>query len=396
MGLIVTHDGTPAWRAVRLGLVAGAALAVWAAVRSRRPGVCAATGLAASLVAVPVGVGIAVPHVLAGSSTVMSAAGVLVLVGGLILFASSIGGLWRVDWPRWRRAPACGALVLVLVTGCWTLGQAVAATNVPRPDLGSRTPAQVGLAYRDVEFRATDGVRLSGWYVPSRNGAAVALVHGAGSTRSDVLGHAVMLARHGYGVLLFDARGHGRSEGRAMDFGWFGDEDVGGAVTFLQTLSDVDDRRIGALGLSMGGEEALGAAAAIPDIRVVIAEGATNRVAGDKAWLSDEFGVRGAVSEIVESFTYRFADLLTSASPPISLHDAVRSAGRPTLLIAAGDVADEARAGRYIRSGSPGTVELWIAPDSGHTEALRAHPAEWEARVIGLLDEAIGSGAVEH
>jgi uncharacterized protein len=42
-----------------------------------------------------------------------------------------------------------------------------------------------------------------------------------------------VLARHGYGVLLFDARGHGRSEGRAMDFGWFGDLDVSAAVSFL-------------------------------------------------------------------------------------------------------------------------------------------------------------------
>jgi pimeloyl-ACP methyl ester carboxylesterase len=33
----------------------------------------------------------------------------------------------------------------------------------------------------------------------------------------------IVLAEHGYGVLLFDARGHGLSEGTAMDFGWYGD-----------------------------------------------------------------------------------------------------------------------------------------------------------------------------
>lgn len=217
------------------------------------------------------------------------------------------------------------------------------------------------------------------------------LAHGAGSTRSDVLEHAGVLARHGYGVLLFDARGHGSSGGRAMDFGWFGDQDVGGAVTFLQSLPDVDRRRIGAVGLSMGGEEVIGAAAAVPGIRAVVAEGATNRVAGDKAWLSDEFGARGAVSEIVESLTYGFADVLTSASPPIALRDAVRSAGRPTLLIAAGDVADEARAGRYIRSGSPSTVDLWVVPGTGHTQALATHPLEWETKVTGFLDDALGT-----
>ena len=111
-----------------------------------------------------------------------------------------------------------------------------------------------------------------------RNHAAVVLLHGAGSTRSSVLDHAVVLANHGYGVLLFDARGHGRSGGRAMDFGWYGDKDVTAAVSFLQTRPDVDDDLIAAVGLSMGGEEAIGAAASDRRIRAVVAEGATHRV----------------------------------------------------------------------------------------------------------------------
>src|SRR5206468_1520008 len=83
-----------------------------------------------------------------------------------------------------------------------------------------------------------------------------------------------------------DARGHGRSAGRAMDFGWYGDADVQGAVTFLGAQPDVRDGRIAAVGLSMGGEEAIGAAATDPRIRAVVAEGATGRVAADNDWLS--------------------------------------------------------------------------------------------------------------
>ena len=134
---------------------------------------------------------------------------------------------------------------------------------------------------------------LSGWYVPSRNGAAVVLLHGAGSTRSAVLPHAVVLADDGFGVLLYDARGHGRSQGRAMDFGWYGDLDVAAAVDFVAGQAGVEPGRVAALGLSMGGEEALGAAASDPRIRAVVAEGATTRVAGDKAWLSDVHGRTG-------------------------------------------------------------------------------------------------------
>jgi dienelactone hydrolase len=176
-----------------------------------------------------------------------------------------------------------------------------------------------------------------------------------------------------------------------MDFGWYGDRDIGGAVTFLTDQPDVDPSRIAAVGLSMGGEEAIGAAATNDAIKAVVAEGATNRVAADKAWLSDEYGARGALSEALEAMTYGFADLLTTAGPPVSLHDAVRAAApRPVLLITAGDVADEARAGRYIQSASPATVTLWDVPGTSHTHGLRTHPDEWEHRVVTFLDDALG------
>ena len=134
---------------------------------------------------------------------------------------------------------------------------------------------------------------LAGWYVPSANGAAVVLLHGAGSTRSDVLPQAAVLARAGFGVLLVDARGHGGSGGRAMDFGWHGDADIAAATDYLAARPDVDADRIGAVGMSMGGEEAIGATATNRLLRAVVAEGATARTAADEAWLSDRYGTAG-------------------------------------------------------------------------------------------------------
>jgi pimeloyl-ACP methyl ester carboxylesterase len=234
-------------------------------------------------------------------------------------------------------------------------------------------------------------VTLSGWYVPSGNGAAVALLHGAGSTRSAVLPHAAALARRGFGVLLFDARGHGRSEGTAMDAGWYGDEDVSGAVAFLAAQADVDDSRIGAVGLSMGGEEALGAIAAEPRLRAVVAEGATNRTAEDTAWLSDVYGWRGTVTEVVHWLVYAMANLLTPADQPIALRDAVAgSSATPVLLIAAGAKPDEGHASTYIAHGAPASVQVWVAPHAAHVGALATHPQEWEQRVTGFLAAELG------
>ena len=68
-----------------------------------------------------------------------------------------------------------------------------------------------------------------------------------------------------------------------MDFGWYGDRDVNGAVQFVARQADVGNGRILAVGLSMGGEEAIGAAASNPRICGVVAEGATGRTAADRA-----------------------------------------------------------------------------------------------------------------
>src|SRR5204862_5489164 len=105
--------------------------------------------------------------------------------------------------------------------------------NRPPGPLGPVTPARYGLGYQDVAFRTVDGVRLSAWYIPARTDAAVVLLPGAGETRTAVLGQAAVLARHGYGALLADTRGHGRSAGHAMDFGWWGGQDLAAAVSFL-------------------------------------------------------------------------------------------------------------------------------------------------------------------
>ena len=46
-----------------------------------------------------------------------------------------------------------------------------------RPSVARRLQSW-GLDYTDVEFATADGAMLSGWYLPSSNGAAIALLHG--------------------------------------------------------------------------------------------------------------------------------------------------------------------------------------------------------------------------
>jgi dienelactone hydrolase len=160
-------------------------------------------------------------------------------------------------------------------------------------------------------------------------------------------------------------------------------------LDFLATRPDVDPTRIGLLGLSMGAEEAIGAAAADPRVRAVVAEGATARTAQDKAdWLPR--GVAGALQRAVDRAMYGLIELLTSSPRPTALRDAVSTSRRtPFLLITAGTEPDEARAARALHAAAPARVQVWPVERAKHTHALQAEPELWRQRVVGFLTGAL-------
>src|SRR6478672_3559043 len=112
----------------------------------------------------------------------------------------------RRTWAR--RAGIAAGVLFLLVFLVYPLGLGAWYLAKPRDAVHE---SALGLRHERVTFAASDGVRLSGWWVPGRNGAAVVVVHGGGGDREGAVAHARMLARAGYGVLLYDARGRGRS-----------------------------------------------------------------------------------------------------------------------------------------------------------------------------------------
>jgi uncharacterized protein len=387
---LVGLDGSALWRALRVLAVLAITLAAVALIRRAGRTGRGGTALVLGIAGTVTGAGIGGVYLAKVGLSVMTAAGLVALVTGIWMLVWGASMLIR-SIPGWWRLLALPAGLLILGFVLYPLTMAVNLTNRPATPLGSATPADRGLAYQDVAFRTSDGIRLSAWYVPSTNGAAVVLLPGAGSTRSAVLGHAVVLARHGYGVLLLDTRGHGRSEGHAMDAGWYGNLDIAAAVSYLERRPDVRGARIGAVGMSMGGEQAIVAAGADPRIRAVVSEGTTGMQLADHGWLS-HYGVRGTITKGIDWVTYEAADLLSSADRPMSLRNAIRAAApRPVLLIAGGNQTDESIAGRFFQAASPTTVQLWVVPGAGHTAGLATHSAEWEARVTAFLDRALGS-----
>jgi hypothetical protein len=242
----------------------------------------------------------------------------------------------------------------------------------------------VGIPHEEIRIEMRDGRKLSAWYVPSRNGAAVLLSHGSGGSRGRIPAHVRMLARHGYGVLALDNPGNGESDGHSNGLGDNAQPAIAAGLDYLEGRPDVNPKRIAGFGVSLGGEVLLDAAAHDHRLAAVVSDGATRPVDGDKA--RPKGTLEGAVGWLTMRSVRAVSGMKTS---PSLIPMMPRIAPRPVLLVAGGGFPDEIAASRLYRDAGGATVQLWELPDTGHTAGLRKHPAAYERRTVGFLDRAL-------
>lgn len=339
-----------------------------------------------------------------------SAATLIQDVGGL---ATLLAGLWllglaivlmrrrRADRrstsaPLWRRCVrALAALAAALALSTLVVFPVVLGT-VQTHRLRHTPAGAVPAGYQAVHFVASDGVELSGWYHPTRNGAAVLLVPSASGTRDSVRAHADLLVRHGYGVLAYDARGSGASDGVRNAYGWGWRADVTGGVRFLSTRRHVQSDGIGAIGLSTGADVLIETAAARAPgenmLSAAVMDGATARSCGDLAPL--ERSPTDMLGDLPLRLTFGVISLLSGTRPGQPLRHLAaedRRHGPPMMLIAAGSIPQEIPLSR--RYATAAHASLWTLPAIAHTRGIH-DAAGYEDRVVGFLDHALRGRAV--
>jgi len=383
------EPGTSAGDHLAGGLVPAAIAGVAALAYPRlRPGLRGVAGLICGVLALTAGVVDGFRHVavdrLAGDDITAMLAG----AAGAALVVLGVLTLWRTRRLDERPLRRYGRRALVGIAaagvGFLVVFPAAFAINATHRARMAVTGADLGRPYERVSFTTSDGLRLGGWYLPSRNGAAVIAVPG----RSGPAAHARMLARHGYGVLLFDRRGEGESEGDFNAFGWGGDTDIKAAVTFLAGRPDVDAARIGGLGLSVGGEMMLETAAEDERLRAVVSEGAGVRSLAEH-W--DDPGPAAAQKPFSGWVVQTVAlTVLANQAPPPGISGLVPDiAPRPLLLIRGLEGQQQEVLNRIYYAAARQPTALWEVPGAGHTAALSAQPREYERRVVGFFDRAL-------
>src|SRR3989442_9780086 len=258
----------------------------------------------------------------------------------------------------------------------------------------TETPATFGAQFKDVEFQTSDGVRISGWLIPSRDKhATIIYSHGLFRSRRELLKRATDLSRLGYGALLYDSRNHGASGRARVSLGYNERLDVEAAVRYLRKEVHSTDRIV-LLGISMGATAALLAAAETPEVAAVIS---------DSSFLSFKDTVDHHVKMFLRLPSFPFANELrffiqSRASfdcAQLDALDAVKRIGdRPILFLAAAhDRRMPPEIAQRLYDACPSSKkDLLVIDGPGseiHAHAYQANESLYISKVAQFLDSGL-------
>ncbi len=285
-------------------------------------------------------------------------------------------------------------LAAVLVGGILTfvgLSWHVASLQVaPQRSIVGAPPAQWTFPVHPVNFPASDGIRLQGWYAPADSNKAVVLLHAYGGDRRAMAGRVPLLRRAGFSVLLYDARASGESDGNKRSFGYYERADLRGALAYLRGQGV---REIVCVGWSQGAATILMAAADLEDVRAVILEAGFDTLWNDidhafrrhvylPGWIAGaafkpflEHRLGFAVDE------FRPVDHFARLSCPV--------------LIISGDQDQSAwvRDSLALFQAARAPKDLWLVPGATHENLYAYAPNLYADKVLGFLTRHLSQQA---
>ena len=249
-------------------------------------------------------------------------------------------------------------------------------------------PRDYKLKYEDVTFRAIDGIRLKGWWVPAKKNSTktIILMHGWGMNRSDILYHTHFLHDLGYNLFYFDFRAMGESGGVMNSIGYLELRDVRAAIERVKTAYPGQCEKIGLYGLSLGGMVALTEASRNPEIACVVAEAAYysyRRVVSRWAWVHYRIPYFPLIP-----ITLHYVRRLLGANPErySPKYTISKIAPRPVLIIhGRQDNLVPVSHARHLFQSAGEPKELWLVPNAKHGKCGEAGGFEYKQRLADFF-----------
>jgi uncharacterized protein len=265
--------------------------------------------------------------------------------------------------------------ILIIALGIAEVNNALHPPRIVPP---GNTLRESKIGFQQLDLITEDRVRLSAWYTPPRKGAVILLAHGYGDNRPEWV-HA-LLAKKGYGVLSWDARAHGESDGEISTVGYLEVLDVKAALDYV--LAQPDVYHVGAWGGSMGGATLICATAQFPEIEALFVDSSFASLNAEFDYLVPYPVINPLAKFLAEwqtGFSIKDLDLMK---------DIARISPRPVYIVhGTGDTVAPPDSGQELFNAANEPRYLWMEEDAAHLAIYLDNPRRYQRRLIGFFDE---------
>jgi uncharacterized protein len=252
------------------------------------------------------------------------------------------------------------------------------ALHPPRIIPPGNTLRKYKIPYQNVNLITADGIRLSAWYTPPRNGSVILLAHSYGDNRPEWLHE--LLAKKGYGVLAWDARAHGASDGQISTIGYLEVLDVKAALDYAMSQPDV--KHIGAWGGSMGAATLILAAARFPQIEALFVDSSFDS-------LDDEFNFLvpyPVINPLAKMIAQTETGIKLNSVSPVAVIGEISP--RPVYIVqGAKDTVAPPDSGEKLFAAAKEPRFLWVDENAPHLLTYWDNPRKYQRRLIDFFNQ---------
>ncbi|WP_064093984.1 alpha/beta hydrolase [Rossellomorea aquimaris] len=269
--------------------------------------------------------------------------------------------------------------------------QAVSANPEEQEKLKELMEWTENQSFETVEIQSDDDLTLQAVFLKNKNsnGKAVILAHGYKGNNEQMPGITKYYYELGFDILKPDARGHGKSEGSYVGYGWPDRKDYQRWTELL-----INEKRADSIflhGFSMGAATVLMTSGEElpPEVKGIIADSGYTSVHEELAHQLNYLyklpafpimEVTSVVTKLRAGYTFTEASAIQQ----------VKNNGLPLFIIHGDqDKLVPTEMASRIYDAATSEKEIWIVPGAGHTEGYTIAEREYKERLKNFIDKVI-------